>query len=197
MGRILQSKVIYKGNIIDNYLANFPQFINKQKDSIYKLVIGQKVTCFVVNVPEDDYIVNLPYFVFGQNHAQFISWGDEITKKKDDAYEFISHTYKKAGIYQIYILGDTPELYGVYDFISSISEEQKNLTEQIIYTLNAIKYYGEINDATPQVIVDEVNRLKEDLENMKTRLKQLAYHNEHLGLIHFLLSFVKLNLLNF
>ena len=196
MSKILQSRVIHEGNIIDNYLVNFPQFINKEKNSIYKLVIGQKVTCFVVDIPEDDYIVNLPYFVFGQNHAQFISWGDEITKKSDDLFEFISHTYKKAGIYQIYILGDTPELYGVYDFIASISEEQKNLTEQIIYTLNAIKYYGEVNDATPQVIVDEVNRLKEDLENMKTRLKQLAYHNEHLGLIHFLLSLVAIKKLS-
>ena len=179
MGRILQSKVIYKGNIIDNYLANFPQFINKQKDSIYKLVIGQKVTCFVVNVPEENYTIRLPYYQFKQEHAQFISWGDGVTRKGDPNYpEFLEHTYKKAGVYQIYIMGETPQLFSIFD--NCLLEQQTDPIYQV-WKQNNMDYYSrfEYTEENSEELetLQNISDLTEEEQQRLKYLKEKKYVN--------------------
>lgn len=138
MSKILKSSVIKRGNLIDNYLANFPQFINKEKNSIYKLIIGQNLTCFIIKTPNEElfptngFTIRLPYYQFNQNHAQYISWGDDVTKRGDTS-QFLEHTYKEPNkTYQIYILGDTPNLYSISNKPTTVSEYENNFKQSLI-----------------------------------------------------------------
>lgn len=152
MGKIVQSKVIHTGKIIDNYLVNFPQFINKEENSIYKLVIGENLTCFVIKTYANGATIRLPYYQFGEEHAQFISWGDGVTRRSDDPENFLTHTYATPGRYQIHILGDTPDLFSI-----ATSEYYNNLPSTEKTKVNNFKTY-----------LIEIKKLGETLTNLSS-----------------------------
>lgn len=83
--KILNSNVIKEGKVIDNYLTNFPQFLNKQSNSLYKLSIGQNNSTFVVKVFQPNTYVKLPYYDNEEvvNNI-FISWGDGSRSKNEE-----------------------------------------------------------------------------------------------------------------
>ena len=109
---IIDNKIINQGKIIDNYLVNFPQFINKEKNSIYKLVIGEQITVFVIDLTNIDgngngnISIQLPYedFTVENSHNVFISWGDEgqdSILREEKITGQIVHEYKQRKVYII------------------------------------------------------------------------------------------------
>lgn len=141
---IIDNKIINQGKIIDNYLVNFPQFINKEKNSIYKLVIGEQITVFVIDLTNIDgngnISIQLPYedFTVENSHNVFISWGDEgqdSILREEKITGQIVHEYKQRKVYIITILGDTPNLISIQNKIDNdedVSDELMNFKNSLI-----------------------------------------------------------------
>lgn len=151
MSTIIDNKVIKEGKIIDNYLVNFPQFINKEKNSLYKLVIGEQVTVFKIEIPSLEYgTIRLPFYPFTEEntHNVFVSWGDGQVTKDNNIPEILEHTYRTPGKYQIFILGDTPNLFSI-KHKSENGEEISNYLYNFQYCLIGVtKLSDKLTDLT-------------------------------------------------
>ena len=139
MSKIIKSNLVKKGNLIDNYLVNFPQFINKEKNSIYKLVVGQNLTCFTVKFENNISPIKIPLLPFKEDQECYIFWGDG-EKSKSDEPNFLEHTYSKRGIYDITIIGNTSNFFSTFhQYYNNLTPEEQSKVRTFRSVLTDIK----------------------------------------------------------
>lgn len=188
MSKIVSSKVVKTGKLIDNYLVNFPQYINREKDSIYKLVIGQNISVFVVDIKEVNTKVKLPFYdITNITSDIFISWGDGSRIKYElGMSDFFVHTYENVGTYIINIFGETPDLYSIWyeckltqedlERISFLNQRDAFITEEQKKQLETLQDKVTLNNFFTSLV--EVRKLSDTLTNLSAIFKN--YQNLHI-----------------
>lgn len=145
---ITNRTVIKEGKIIDNYLVNFPQYLDKKDNSIYKLVINNSNSLiFNLNISNIKYI-SIPLTNNNNKNQELyqfsIDWGDGSYEQYFNQQQ-CCHKYSSSGIYKIIIRGYYPNINTIWkkptkDFRNFlINIEQLGELTELDYTFHDCK----------------------------------------------------------
>lgn len=115
--RVIKTQIIQTGKIIENYLVNFPAYLHKESNSIYKLLIDNDKCILKFKFSKNNICLKIP-FIFDKpyNYYDFnIDWGDGNYEyfpclEENITQMIIKHTYELKGEYIVIIQGKYPNL---------------------------------------------------------------------------------------